>query len=49
MSFVGNLLGFPAVKELAIKNNDKVTYCHEFGVLLFWGHSVHYKLGTLYN
>jgi len=40
MSFVGNLLGFPTVKELwkSVKNSQN--YRHEFGVLLFWGDTV---------
>jgi len=40
MLFVGNLVLLPAVKEFwkSIKNWQSY---HEFGVLLFWGHSVY--------
>jgi len=36
MGFVGNLLGFPAVKELWKSFENWQSYRHEFGVLLFW-------------
>ena len=40
MSFVGNLLVFPAVKEFRKSVKNWQSYRHEFGVLLFLGHSV---------
>ena len=36
MSFVGNLLGSPAVKEFWKSVTNWQSYRHEFGVLLFW-------------
>jgi len=41
MDFVGNLLLLTAVKEFWKSVNNWQSYRHEFGVLLFWGHSVH--------
>jgi len=40
MGFVGNLPGFPAVKEFWKSVKNWQSYRHEFVVLLFWGHSV---------
>ena len=40
MDFVGNLPLFPAVKEFWKYIKNWQSYRHEFGVLLFWGHSV---------
>jgi len=38
MSFVGNLPGFPAVKEFGKSVKNGQSYDHEFGVLFFfWG------------
>ena len=34
--FVGNLLGFPAVKEFWKSVKNWQSYRHEFGLLLFW-------------
>ena len=36
MNFVGNLHGFPAVKEFWKSVKNWQSYRHEFGVLLFW-------------
>jgi len=36
MSFVGNLVLFPAVKEFWKSVKNWQNYCHESGVLLFW-------------
>jgi len=36
MDFVVNLLGFPEVKECWKSVKNWQSYCHEFGVLLFW-------------
>ena len=36
MVFVGNLFGFPAVKEFWKSVNNWQSYRYEFGVLLFW-------------
>jgi len=36
MGFVGNLPGFPAVKELWKSVKNWHSYRHEFGVPLFW-------------
>ena len=35
MGFVGNLLGFPAVKEFWKSVKNWQSYCHEFGVQFF--------------
>jgi len=35
MDFVGNLLLFPAVKELWKSVKNWQSYCHEYGVLFF--------------
>jgi len=40
MGFIGNLFGFPAVKEFWKSVKNLQSYRHEFGVLLFWGHGV---------
>ena len=40
MGFVGNLLGFPAVKEFWKSVKNWQSYCHEFGVQLFLAHPV---------
>jgi len=36
MGFVGNLLGFPSVKEFWKSVKNWQSYCHEFGVQFFW-------------
>jgi len=36
MGFVANLLLFPAVEEFGKSVKNRESYCHEFGVLLFW-------------
>jgi len=36
MGFVGNLLGFPAIKEFWKSVKNWQSYCHEFGVQFFW-------------
>ena len=36
MGFVGNLLGFPAVKEFGKSVKNWQSYCHEFVVQFFW-------------
>jgi len=38
MGSVGNLFGFPAVKEFWKSVKNWQSYRHEFGVLIFWGH-----------
>jgi len=40
MGFVENLLLFPAVKDFWKSIKNWQSYRHEFGVLLFLGHSV---------
>ena len=40
MGFVGNLLGFPAVKEFWKSVKNWQSYCHEFGVQFFLAHPV---------
>jgi len=40
MGLVGKLPAFPAVKEFWKSVKNWQSYCHEFGVQLFWGHSV---------
>jgi len=36
MGFVGNLLGFPAMKEFWKSVKNWQSYCHAFGVQFFW-------------
>ena len=45
--FVGNLLGFPAVKELWKSVKNWQSYRHGFGVLLFWGSS--FKITPIFD
>ena len=49
MGFVRNLLLFLAVKKFWKFVKNWQSYCHEFGVLLFWCHSVESKYSILYN
>jgi len=44
MYFIGNLPGFPAVKEFWKFVKNWQSYCHEVDVLLFWGHSAYSQL-----
>ena len=41
MGFVGNLLGFPAVKEFWKSVKNWQSYCHEFGVQFSLAHPVY--------
>ena len=41
MGFVANLVLFPTMKNFEIRFKNRESYRHEFGVLLFWGHSVY--------
>ena len=42
MGFVGNLLGFPAVKKFWKSVKNWQSYCHEFGVQFFLAHPVYH-------
>ena len=49
MNFAGNLLLLPSVKEFWKSVKNWQSYCHEFGVLLFWEtvYSMSLKTGPL--